>query len=172
MVIHVVSTFYKIQIMETQTDLFYLNFTRKPLHPVFRNLIIGIAVVLLVLVLYTIIKDALLNKVSWDTFRPVLNGLAIWVAAILLWKERNSIIEEAFVRISPASIEFKNENQKENTTVLLDQIKEYHLQWNRIDLKPIDKHWLYINVQSRTKAKLIFEHLQTTVEMAKNTQKV
>jgi hypothetical protein len=158
--------------METQTDLFYLNFTRKPIQPVIRNLIIGVAALLLVLVLYTIVRDIFLNKVSWDTFRPVLNGLAIWIAAILLWKERNSKIEQAFVRISPASLEFKNENQKDSTTVLLDHINEYHLQWNRIDLKPIDKPWLYINVQSRAKAKLIFEHLQTAVEMTKNTQKV
>jgi len=158
--------------METQTDLFYLNFTRKPIQPVIRNLIIGVALAVLILVLYTIIRDTLLNRVSWDTFKPVFFSLAIWITAIQVWVERNSKIEEAFVRLSLASLEFKNENQKDSTTVLLDQIKEYHLQWNRIDLKPIDKPWLYINVQSRAKAKLIFEHLQTAVEMAKNTQKV
>ena len=158
--------------MESQTDLFYLNFTRKPIQPVIRNLIIGVALAVLILVLYTIIRDTLLNRISWDTFRPVMYSLAMWVASIQVWKKRNSKIEEAFVRLSPASFEFKNENQKDSTTVLLDQLKEYHLQWNRIDLKPIDKPWLYINVQSRAKAKLIFEHLQTAVEMAKNTQKV
>lgn len=172
MVIHVVSTFYKTQIMETQTDFFYLNFTKKPIQPVIRNLIIGVAVAVLILVLYTIIRDTLLNRVSWDTFKPVIFSLAIWITAIQVWVERNSKIEEAFVRISPAFIEFKNENQKDSITVLLDQLKEYHLQWNRIDLKPIDKPWLYINVQSRAKAKLIFEQLHAAVEMAKNTQKV
>jgi hypothetical protein len=158
--------------METQTDLFYLNFTRKPIQPVIRNLIIGVALAVLILVLYTIIRDTLLNRVSWDTFKPVFFSLAIWITAIQVWVERNSKIEEAFVRLSPASLEFKNENQKDSTTVLLDQLKEYHLQWNRIDLKPIDKPWLYINVQSRTKAKLIFEHLQTAVKKEKSPQEV
>jgi hypothetical protein len=158
--------------METQTDLFYLNFTKKPIQPVIRNLIIGVAVAVLILVLYTIIRDTLLNRVSWDTFKPVFFSLAIWITALQLWKERNSKIEEAFVRLSPASLEFKNENQKDSTTVLLDQLKEYHLQWNRIDLKPIDKPWLYINVQNRSKAKLIFEHLQTAVKKEKSPQEV
>ncbi|MBK9490257.1 MAG: hypothetical protein IPO07_16875 [Haliscomenobacter sp.] len=99
------------------------------------------------------------NHNQYDPFLTVI------VLGWHLHRERFAPIGEAFVRITSDAIEFRNMDQKETTHIPLNQIAANDRNWQRVGIKAKDQPWLHIIAPSRTKAKLIIEHLQKAIHV-------
>ena len=151
--------------METK-EIYYLDLGENPAPLFLRRMALGIALALIPLGIYIMVDGLIEGRSIWRTITSIINFFAVIVLCWHLHRERFAPVGEAFVRITSDVIEFRNMDQKETTHIPLNQIVSNDRNWQRVGIKIKDRPWLHINAPSRTKAKLILEHLQKAIHVS------
>lgn len=149
--------------MENKEISYYLDLGENPAPLLLRRIALGIALVLIPLGIYILIDGILEGRSVWKVITSMIHFFAVIGLGWHLHHERFAPAGEAFVRITSDAIEFRNMDQKETTHIPLNQIVSNDRNWQRVGIKIKDRPWLHINAPSRTKAKLILEHLQKAI---------
>ena len=155
----------QIRDVENKEILYYLDLGENPAPLFLRRIALGLAIVLIPLGIYILVDGIIEGRSVWRIITSMIHFFTVIVLGWHLHRERFAPAGEAFVRITSNTIEFRNMDQKETTHIPLNQIAANDRNWQRVGIKVKDQPWFHINAPSRTKAKLILEHLQKAIQV-------
>ncbi len=155
----------KICDVENKEIIYYLDLGENPAPLLLRRIALGLAIVLIPLGIYILVDGIIEGRSVWKVITSIIHFCAVIGLGWHLHHERFAPIGEAFVRITSDAIEFRNMDQKKTTHIPLNQIAANDRNWQRVGIKVKDQPWLHIIAPSRTKAKLIIEHLQKAIHV-------